>query len=124
MGARINKAVTHAVLQRYAPLPTRRVGRRAGEWIGAARIAAWHRDRAVTRKPMRPVFVTRAKRLFDEQPAKSGAIDKQITFDHGTVDERHRLDIAALAIDFRIDDLPFDAVHAAAFSIAPEECRI
>ena len=73
---------------------------------------------------MRPVLVAGIERLLDQQAAKTGAIDEQVALDDRTVGEHHRFHVAALAVDFGVDDLSFDPAHAAVFSIVAQECRI
>ena len=56
--------------------------------------ALQHRQCAVARQPMRPVFVRHLQRLADQQAAEAGAIDEQITFDHIAAAQRQRADMA------------------------------
>src|SRR5205809_7428871 len=112
------------MLERDPPLPAGGVGGGTGERIGLARIAAGDRYRAVTWKPVSPVFVAGAESLFDEQSAKAGAVDEQIAFDSPTVRQSNRLNVAGLAVEFDVDDLAFNPLHAGAYGVVAEVCRI
>jgi hypothetical protein len=74
-------AVAHAMLERNAPLPAGRMGRGPRKGIGRSGMGGRHGPGPVGRKPVAPVLPSGAQLLFDEQSAKTRAIDEQIAFD-------------------------------------------
>src|SRR5581483_3303897 len=121
--AGIHIAVAGAVLQRNAPSPARFARGAAHVWRGRTDVLARHRDRAVAGQPVRPVFVSRAQRLFDQQAAKTGAVDEQIAGDALAALQYDRLDETVFALhDF--DDFSLGAPRAARFGVAAQKFRV
>ena len=125
VAAAIDVAVAGAVLQRDAPLPARRARRRARVRRRAARrVSHGTAMRAVARQPVRPVLVAGLQRLLDQQAAKAGAIDEQVA-----VDPLRRLRAPPRRRSRRparsdVDDLAFDALHAARLGVAAQVPRV
>ena len=69
-------AVSRAMLQRYAPLPTGSL--RRGTGVGCERVDGFavHDGRPVAGQPVGPVLVAGLQCLLDQQPAESGAVDE------------------------------------------------
>ena len=121
--AGIDVAIASAVLQRNAPLPARAVRGGAGVGGEVFRALARHRNRPVTRQPVRPVIEPHAQRLVDEQPAKAGAIDEQVRADHFAVVQRHAVDEAILGAQRHVHDLALAPPHAAFLRIGRQKPR-
>ena len=85
--AAIDMTIAVAMLQGDLPLPARFMRRGAGVGQGAAAIFAdtGQRHRPVAGQIIGPVFISGFQCLFDQQPAKTGAVDKQIAFDTITI---------------------------------------
>src|SRR5205085_9834749 len=76
------------------------------------------------RKPVRPVLIARAERLFDEKSTEPGTVDKQIALNGLSVGKDNGLLIAALAIQHDINDLALDPLRAAGFGVLAEKCGV
>ena len=99
MRARKDIAVSHPVLERDLPAPSRR--HRCRDRVGAdivLRVAARHRRGAVARQPVGPVFPRRAHFGAEQQRTKAGAVDEQIAFDPPPVLQLKRAHIAGRAV--------------------------
>src|SRR5205814_4497654 len=112
---RIDVAVADAMLERDPPAPTRAMGNRTRKGRRRLDSAGLYRERAVGRKPVRPILEADPKRLADEQRAKAGAIDEQVAIDGNAGFEHQRLDVATLAVLAHVGDLAFDPPHARGF---------
>ena len=88
MRARIDQPIAHPVLQRDAPLPATRARGRAGEGVRRTGKMAGHGHRAIAHQPFAPVDIAGAQFLFDQQAAKAGAVDEQLTLDGSAAGER------------------------------------
>jgi hypothetical protein len=124
MIARINQAIAHSMLQRNAPLPSGLVGGRAGERVGAVPVIARDGERAITRQPLRPFLVSGGKRLLDQQPAETGAVDEQIASDNLPVGKNDALDETVLSSKLRVDDLALDPPNTVLFRILAKEASV
>src|SRR4051794_10146417 len=124
MRARINQPIAHAVLQRDAPLPATRARGRAGEGVGRTWKRARHGYCAIAQQPFAPVDVAGAQFLLDQQTAKTGAVDEQLTLNRLPAGESDGLDVSGFAIEARLDDLALDAPHALALRLPAQELRI
>ena len=100
------------MLQRNAPAPAGLVGNRARVRNCRAHRFGLHGHRAVAGQPLVPVLVAGLEGLLDEQPAKAGAVDEQVTFDGLARIQHQRFDEAALAVLLDLADLALDASHA------------
>ena len=118
--AAIDQAVAGAMLQRDAPLPARFARRRPRIGCGRANGGRRHRQRAVARQQRRPIVIAGVQRLFDQEAAKSGAIDEKIASDLRPIVECHRCDVTAFAILRDRDDAAFVPHHAARLGIVPQ----
>ena len=83
-----------------------------------------HRQRAVGGEPVAPILIARLQRLFDQQPAKAGAIDEQIAFDPATIGQIERFDKARFGMLVDLPDLALDAGNAARFAELAQEERV
>ena len=123
---RVDVAVAGAVLQRDAPLPAGAGARSSACTACSSRRAiAGHRDRAVAGQPVRPVVVAGLQRAFDQQAAKARAVDEQIALDR--VARSRSVTCATSPSPSRmpdVDDLAFDAPHAARLGIAAQVARV
>jgi len=123
--AAIDVAVADPMLQRNAPLPAGRVRGRAG--VGnqalAADLAA-DRHRAVTGQPVLPVVVAGMQRLFDQQSAKTRAVDEQVAVERGAGIEREPFDEARFRMQVDIDHLALGAPYRARLGILAQKARI
>src|SRR5690606_23471860 len=72
-------AIASAVLQRNPPLPTSCTSSGAGIGNGVCNFCAGHGNGPVAWQKIRPIVVTGFQCLFDQQAAKPGAINKEIT---------------------------------------------
>ena len=99
--------IAGTVLQRNAPLPPRAAGRGTSERVRRSDIGSGHRDSAIDRQPVAPIFVAGFQFLFDQQAAKAGAIDEQVAFDSLPAFEFHRLHIAGFAVPPHAHDPAF-----------------
>src|SRR3954447_18500960 len=106
------------MLQRNAPLPAARARGGAGKGVGRTWETARHGDRAIAHQPFAPVDVPGAQFLLDQQTAKAGAVDEQLTLDGSVAGQRNRPDVTGFAIEARLDDLALDAPHALALRMA------
>ena len=104
-GARIDDAVSRAVLQRNAPGPAGVERGRAGKGHDRPGIGARHGDGAVAWQPMGPVLIPGLQRLLDQQPAKAGAIDEQVGGDMLAILQGHGFDEPGAGVDRGVDDL-------------------
>ena len=88
----IDMAVAVAVLQGNLPLPSRRMGSCAGvrQWSTAIFTQAWQCYRTVAGQIIGPIVIPRFQRLFDQQAAEAGAINKQIALQHVAIFHGHR----------------------------------
>src|SRR5947209_16723591 len=114
-------AVAGAMLERNAPLPASLARRDASQRHQRFGPCTWYRDRAITLQPLGPGFEPGLELLFDEQPAKTRAIDEQVAFDAGAAGEQHRRNVAVLLIAFDRDDLAFVPQDAALFGESAQE---
>src|SRR5512138_2623228 len=73
---------------------------------------------------MAPVFVAGAQGLFDEEPAKSGAIDEEVAFDDLTGLELEPFDESRVGVLRDMFDLAFDALYAVALRKCSQELRV
>src|SRR5690349_1343530 len=121
----VDVSVACPVLQGNSPLP-------AGLMSPGARVRnetfrpalAGDRERAIARQPVRPVLVAGAQRLFDEQPAETRAIQKEIAGNRGAIFQANRFDEPALAMAIDADDLAFDANDATLLGVTPQESGV
>src|SRR5436305_9397295 len=102
------------MLERDAPLPAARARGRAGKRGGRTRKSAGHGYRAIAHQPFAPLDVAGAQFLLDQQTAKAGAVDEQLTLDRSAAGERDRADVTGFVIEASLDDLALDAPHALA----------
>ena len=103
-----DQAVADAVLQGDSPAPPRLMRDRARVRHRRAGRFGLHCERAVGRKPLAPVLERGIHRPIDQQRAKAGAIDEQVSFDPNARIEHQRVDQAAFGILRHIDDLAFN----------------
>src|SRR6185312_5990975 len=122
--AAIDIAVADTVLKWDSPLPTGRAGARHGKWSQLPRALARNCDSAVAGQPMRPVFVTCLQCLLDEQTAKTGGIDIEISLDALAALERQRLDKTVLAPKLNMHYLPFRPPDSACFRVGTQIARV
>ena len=73
---------------------------------------------------MGPVVIADMKRPFDQQRAKSGAVNEQVAFDPPVSVQPQRRDIAACAVQVDRDDASFDPGRAVAFGHGAQEFGI
>src|SRR5205085_6446014 len=106
--ARIDEAVSGAMLEGDPPLP-------AGLSSGRPRVrrergdaAARHRNRAIARQPPAPVLVAGVKSLLDQKPAEPRTVDEEIGSEDAPVLKRNGSDIPAFVLG-DIDNLAFGA---------------
>ena len=76
--ARVNVPGADTVLQRNAPVPSRRARGRHRVWRARSLVRHLHGHRAIVRQIVAPILVAGLQRAFDEHAAKTGAIDVQI----------------------------------------------
>lgn len=62
--------------------------------------------------------------LLDQEAANAGAVEEEVAGDGLAALHHHRLDKTVLAAQAHIDDLAFDAAHAAPLAQAPQIARI
>ena len=105
--AAVHVAVTDAMLQRDAPLPTGFARRRTRVGSGGGEPFAGHRHGAVTRQPLAPVMVSGVQGLLDEQSAEPRAVHEEVASDLAAVGELQRLDVAVFAALLHFDDATF-----------------
>ena len=119
-GARVDIAIAGAVLQRNAPLPAGRPCRRPRIGGEIASRGTGDSHGAIARQPLRPILITGAERLFDQQSAKPRAIDEQLPGHRCAAFKRQGSDVAACRVAADAGDPAFDTHHAARFGIAPQ----
>jgi hypothetical protein len=73
---------------------------------------------------VRPVLVAGVQCFLDQQAAKTGAVDEQITLELFTALQGHSLDEAVLGAQLHLDDPALDSLHAARLGIAAQILRI
>src|SRR5947209_14987718 len=120
MRARVDQPIAHSMLERDAPLPAARARGRAGKRVGRTRKMAGHGYRAIAHQPFAPLDVAGAQFLLDQQTAKAGAVDEQLTLDR-SAGEHDRADVTSFAVEARVDDLALDAPHALALGVTAQE---
>ncbi len=107
------------MLQRYAPLPAKRVGNGScvGDWVSIGR--RLHRNSPVTGQPVRPVFKRRRQSLVDQKRGKTAAVDKEIRLYFLPRFQHHVADIAGCVLVHRHDPA-FNPFHASLFGPATQ----
>src|SRR5438105_8145673 len=118
--ARIDVAAADSVLERDAPLPTSLAGRRARVGREGTVMFTGDSDRAITRKPFRPVLIPGLQRPFAQQAVKASAIDEQIGVEPTAVAGGDRLDKPRFAILRDLDDVARDAFNSEPFGVAAQ----
>src|SRR6185437_11613118 len=83
-----------------------------------------HRQSAIAGQPVPPVLESAPEHTLDEQAAKSGAVDEEISFDASAALEGHRLDESVLATQPYVDDLPFGSLHPPSLRIRAQHAAV
>src|SRR5690606_17891236 len=120
----IDQTVAHAMLQRNAPAPTGFMRDRSGVRYCWTDHLGLQRDSTIANEPMRPIFVPGAKGLLDQETAKTGTVDEEITIDSLARFQHESFYESRFSVLLDILDLAFHPLHTEALGELPKEFRI